>query len=57
LRPVGLIKQYVGQTVYRRSSPSWDLTQRRLVVSYRRFRTAYRSGLQGSSVDLWRSDL
>jgi hypothetical protein len=33
VRPRGLIKQYVGQAVYRRSSPSWDLTQRRLVLA------------------------
>jgi hypothetical protein len=31
-----------------RSSPLWDLTQRRLVVIYRRFGTTYPSHLQGS---------
>jgi hypothetical protein len=31
-----------------RSSLFWDVTQRRLVVSYRRFGTSYRSQLQGS---------
>ena len=32
-----------------RSSPFWEVTQRRLVVIYRRFGTTYRSHLQGSS--------
>jgi len=32
-----------------RSSLFWDVTQRRLVVSYQRFGTTYRSHLQGSS--------
>jgi len=32
-----------------RSSVFWDVTQRVLLVSYRRFGTTYRSHLQGSS--------
>jgi hypothetical protein len=35
--------------VYMRSSLFWDVTQRTLVVSYRRFGTIYRSYIQGSS--------
>ena len=30
----------------------WDFTKRRVVVSYRRFGTAYRSHLQGSQLTL-----
>jgi len=32
-----------------RSSASWDVTQRGMVVFYRRFGTKYRSHFQGSS--------
>jgi len=31
-----------------RSEVFWDFTQRRFVISYRRFETAYRSHLQGN---------
>jgi hypothetical protein len=33
----------------RKSSFFWDITQRRMVIRYRRFGTTYRSHLQGSS--------
>jgi len=36
-----------------RSSLFWDATQRRLVVTYRRFGTTYRSHLQGSGSPNW----
>jgi hypothetical protein len=39
----------VSATVLMRYQLFWDFTQRRMVISYRRFRTTYRSHLQRSS--------
>jgi hypothetical protein len=43
----------VSQTAQHRSSLFWDITQRCLVGSYRRFGTAYRSRLKGPSNSSW----
>jgi hypothetical protein len=41
-----LLKEAVNSQVYIGSALFWDLTQRRMVFPYRRFRTTYRSHLQ-----------
>jgi len=40
---------FASAAVQTTSSLFWDVTHRRLAVSYRRFRTTYRSHLQASS--------
>jgi len=46
---LSLFCQLSSATFSSRSSPFWDVTRRRLVVSYRRFGTTYQFHLQGSS--------
>jgi len=46
-------------TFYKKASLFWDVTQRRLVITYRRFGTTYKSCLQRSitqrrQLDPWR---